>query len=120
MAVKYLAEVVAQPNQMACWAAAFLMLERWVCARAGRFREMSELEHLVGIASTKATRSSVAGLAWPQVQPLCRKYGFAWKYIPAEPWAFEKCLSATGPFVYVNSLTNNVVPWVVEDVAMRP
>lgn len=108
MSVKYLVETVKQPNRICCWAAAFLMLKRYARSRSGvpdlGSAMDGPLERMIGISSTKASRSGAAPISWKDVGPWCRALGFHWEYIEKEPWALERALSLRGPLVHIANL----------------
>lgn len=108
MSVKYLVETVKQPNKICCWAAAFLMLKRYARRRSGLLYMGSAvdgpLERMIGISSTKASRTGAAPISWKDVGPWCSALGFHWEYIEKEPWALERALSLRGPLVHIANL----------------
>lgn len=105
MAIKYLVDVIRQPNKISCWAAAFLMLKRYALRRTGLGMDIDgPLERMIGLSSTKASRENAQPLNWQHLTSWCNRLGFHWKYIDSDPVGVKNALSIYGPLVYIAKL----------------
>jgi len=102
MAISYRVDLIAQPTQLSCWAAAFLMLERWARHRAGFPSTYSELGDLL----TSSAKRGFGPLSWRAVTYVCQRYGYRSAYISMHPAAVEDYLKNVGPFIYFTQLNS--------------
>jgi hypothetical protein len=108
MAVKYLVDLVKQPNKVSCWAAALLMLKRYALRRTGLGMDIAgPLESMIGMSSTKDSRVSAQPMHWQHLTSWCNRLGLRWRYVDWDAVGIERALAIYGPLVYIARLPDS-------------